>query len=116
MRAYGFNQLIAHFKKRVETGQRILENGPDLLAPNLPHGIIGKVVDPATIQIYPSVGNPSGRFQQAENRRAGQGFAGARFSHHPQNLSGIDVQRDIIHSHQSSPAGGKFDPKILNFK
>ena len=50
MRLDGFNQLLTHSIKRVQTGQRVLKNSADAFASDFAHLLIGQIVDTLPFQ------------------------------------------------------------------
>ena len=68
----GFDQLFADAVKRVETGERVLEHHADALAAHLSHLLGVQVVDTSALQPDLAIGNPAGRFQEADDGGSGE--------------------------------------------
>ena len=112
----GLDQLPADGVERVERGQRVLEDGADLAAPDLAHLLVGQVVDAPAAEADLARGDAPGWIEQSDDRRAGQRLAGAGFADHPQDLTRRDVERDIVERDQGAAAGREFDPEVADFE
>ena len=77
MGCHGFGQLPAHGIQRVQRRQRVLENSADFLAANAAHILITQIINAPAIQENFAGGDAPRRFQQADDRGPGHGFAGA---------------------------------------
>ena len=112
----GLDQLIADPVQRIEAGERVLKNHPDPLAPDTAHLFRRQIVDPQARQIDLATGNAAGRIDQADHRKAGDGFSGAGFAHHAQHLALGDIEGNAVDGAQNAVAGDEFDPEVAHGK
>ena len=112
----GFDQLPSHGVERVQGGQRVLEDGADLLAADAAHIIVAQIVDAAAFEEDLAAGDAAGGFEQADDGRAGHGFAGTRFADDAQHLAGGDGEGDVVKRHQGAAAGGEFYAEVADFE
>ena len=108
------DQLLADRVERVERGQRILEDGADRAAAHPAHLLVGQVVDAPAVEADLAAGDAPRRVEQADDRRAGQRLAGARFADDAQDLAGRDRERDVVERDQRAAARGELDPEMAN--
>src|SRR3981189_1517911 len=66
MRGDGLDQLVADRHQRIETGERVLENGSDLPSAQPAHLLLVEVVDAPSFEQYPAAGLAGWQFHQAE--------------------------------------------------
>ena len=111
----GFNELAAHRVQRVQRGERVLKNGANLAPAHLAHLFIGQVVDTLAVQAYLATGHAARWLQQANNGCPGKRLARTRFTHHTQNFTGCDIERNVVQRAQRAAATRKFDHEIFYF-
>jgi len=112
----GLDELPPHRVERVERGERVLKDGPDLAAADAAHGLGWQVVDALAVQHDLARGHPAGRLQQADDGRAGERLARPRFAHHAQNLARGNVKRHIVQRAQHAAPRGEFHHQVLNLQ
>ena len=77
----------------------------------LPHLLGRQIVDALAVEQDLAAGDAAGRLEQADDRRAGDRFAGAGFADHAQHLARRDVEGDDRRSRVSAPRRvGNLDP------
>ena len=116
MRQDGFSELPANTVERVQRGQRILKNRPDLAPADGPHLIRRQVIDALAFQQNFSTDDASGGFQQADDGRAGQRLAGARLTHHAQNFTRCNVKGNTVQRPQRAVPAGKLDNQVFHLQ
>ena len=109
-----FDQLPADGIEWVERSQGILKYGADAAAADPAQFFVGQVINAPAFQDDFALGDTAWRLQQADNGGAGQGFTGARFTHHPKYFAWRNIKRDVIHRHQGAMPGGKFNPQVAD--
>ncbi|OIQ65517.1 hypothetical protein GALL_529230 [mine drainage metagenome] len=112
----GLDQLIANPVQRIEAGERILKDHPDPFSPNTAHLFRRQIVDPQARQKDLATGNAAGRVDQADYRKARDGFSGAGFAHHAQHLALGDIEGNAVDGAQDVAAGDEFDPEVSHGK
>ena len=116
MRANGFLDLPTHRVERVERGQRVLENGTDALAPDVPHLRMVQVVDALAFQQDLPAGNAPRRLQQADDGGTRQRLAGTGLPHHTEDFARLDGKGNVVERTQGAPAVREFDDQIADFE
>ena len=61
-----------------------------------------------------AAGDAAGRIDQADDRKAGDGFSGAGFADHAQHLALGDVEGNAVDRAQHAAAGGEFDLEVAH--
>jgi hypothetical protein len=112
----GFGQLPAHGVQRVERGQRVLEDGADVAPADVAHLLVAQVVDALAFEHDLARGHAARRFQQADDGRAGERLARARFTHHAQDLARSDGEGDVVQGPQGAATAWKFDDEVFDFE
>ena len=112
----GLDELAADGIERIETGQRILEDGADPGAAYFAHLLVGQVVDAPSFEPDLARGDAAGRLEQADDGVAGERLAGARFAHHAQNLAGGDVERHVVDRQQGAAPRRELDAQVLDLE
>ena len=77
MRSDGLDQLTTDRVQRIQRRQRILEDRSDLASADAAHRFRRQVIDAAAFEPDLARGDSPRRFEQADDRRPGQRFAGA---------------------------------------
>ncbi|KAF4531075.1 hypothetical protein B566_EDAN019082, partial [Ephemera danica] len=104
------------FDEYAQGGGRVLEHGANVAAAQLAHLAFGQVVDAPAFEQDFAVRHPPGRFQQADDGRAGERFSGARFTHHAEDFTGGDFERHIVQCAQFAAAGMEFHLEVAHFE
>ena len=112
----GFRELSTNRIERIEAGQGVLENRPDFLAADSSHLFIGQVINAPAAENDFAPGDTTGRVEQSDDGIAGRRFPGTGFADYTQNFTLVDMKGNIVDRGQYSPACGKFDPQVVNFK
>ena len=73
-----------------------------------------QVVDPQARQIDLATGDAAGGIDQADHRKARDGFARAGFADHAQHLSLGDIEGNAVDGAQHAVAGDEFDPEVAH--
>ena len=89
---------------------------PAALAANPAHLFRQEVIDAQAGQQDLAAGNASGRIDQADGRKARDGFAGAGFADHAQHLALGDLEGDAVDRAQRLAAGGELHLKVTHGK
>jgi hypothetical protein len=77
------------------------------------HFFVAQVVDALAFEQDLARGHTAWRFEQADDGRAGERLARARFTHHAQDLAGCDGERDVVQSAQGAATAWKFDDEVF---
>ena len=110
----GLDDLVADPVERIETGQRILEDHADPLAPDRAHLFGRQLVDAQARQMDLAAGNAPGRINQPDHGKPGDRFARAGFADHAQHLALGDVEGDTVDGTQRIAAGGEFHLEVAH--
>ena len=89
VREYGLDELAADATQRIQAGERVLEDHANAFAAQARGG----VVDALTVQVNGASGDATRRVYEADDRRAGHGFASARFAHQAEYFTFVDAKR-----------------------
>ena len=93
----------------------VLEDHADPLAPDPPHDGRRQPVDPFTREFHPTANDPAGRLQETDHGSSGDRLAGARLTHHAQDLAGPDIEGHAVQGgEEGAVAGRELDPEIVN--
>src|SRR5438067_1801389 len=109
-------QLPANRVKRIERGERVLEDDADLAAAQLPQLFGRQVVDAAALEPYFAGADPPGRLEKADDREPGDRLAGAGFADHAQYFTGRDRERNAIERPQRAAARREFHPQVVHLE
>jgi hypothetical protein len=74
-----------------------------------------EVVDALAFQQDLPAGHAAGRLQQADDGRAGERLARARFAHHAQDLARRDGEGNVVQRAQGAAAAREFDHEVFDF-
>src|SRR6185312_8758148 len=110
------DELSPDAVERIEAGQRVLENCADALAADVPQLLRREVVDALAGEDDAPCRDAPGPVDEADDRGAGHGFAGAGFADHAQHFTGADLERYIVDRHQRCPPRREFDAQMLDAK
>src|SRR5690606_2991640 len=97
-------------------GERVLEDGADLLAANAAHGVFVELVDAPAVEQDLARGDAPGRFEQTNDGCAGERFAGAGFADHAQNLALGDLEGDVVERREHAAARVELHTQVSNFE
>ena len=112
--AQSVRQLLADAAGRVERGQWVLKNRPNLAAPNVAHLVGVQVVYALAFQQNLATRHTAWRLQQANDGGPGQRLAGTRLAHHTQDFAGCDVERNVVQRTQRAVAAGEFHHQVFD--
>ena len=107
-------QLPTDGVQRVERGQWVLKNRPNLAAPNVAHLVGVQVVYALAFQQNLATRHTAWRLQQANDGGPGQRLAGTRLAHHTQDFAGCDVERNVVQRTQRAVAAGEFHHQVFD--
>jgi hypothetical protein len=74
-----------------------------------------QVVDALAAEQDLAAGDAPRRLEQADDGRAGERLAGARFADHAQDLARRDVERDVVQRQQRAAPRGELDAQVAHF-
>ena len=100
MRLDCFDQLSPDRQQRMQRCQGILKNSANLSAAQRAACLGRERVDAGPVEVDGTAGDTAGGIEQADNGRAGQRFASARFPHDAEDLSRHHVNGDAIERDQ----------------
>ncbi|MNY06521.1 hypothetical protein D3C86_1392820 [compost metagenome] len=98
VREDGFHHLLADAQHRVQRHQRILEDHGDAVAAQLAHLLFREIAQVGALEFHFAVDHFPGRVDQAQQREAGHGFAGARFAHQAHDFAAAHGKVDTVDS------------------
>ncbi len=113
MGADGFDQLLADGVERVERSQRILKDRADAPAPDASQRFGGQIVDALAAQPHLAPRDPPGSLEQADDRHAGKGLAGARLAHHAEHFPALDREGHVVDGHQRCAPSRELDRRFF---
>ncbi len=116
MRAHGFHQLAADGVERVQRGQRILEDGADLLAADRAELVWTHIVDAFAVEPDLATTDAAGRLEQADDGGPGERLAGAALADDAEDLAGFDLERDAVERKQLAAAGVELDGEVVDLE
>src|SRR6185437_59535 len=114
VRGNRLDELSADAVERVEAGQRILEDGADALAADLPQPLGREVVDALAGKHDTACRDAPRPVDEADDGGAGHRFAGAGFADHAQHLAGADLERHIVDRDKLGPPCREFDAQMFD--
>ena len=92
-----FADLVADGQRRVQAGQRVLEDEPDLLAPQLAHVLGAELQEVDPVEQDRARDDPAGRIRdEPRDRQRRDALAAAGFADQPERLAVADVEADIV--------------------
>src|SRR5690625_2469336 len=91
-----FDKFVDYCNQRVERGQRVLKNRPDLAPPDGAHLCLAKIVDALLAQVDFALAHTPRWVEQTNNCCTSQRLARPRLANHAQYLAGSDGKRHII--------------------
>ena len=110
------HELFADPVEGIEAGERVLEDHPDPLAADPAHLLGRQVVDPTARQADLPARDAARRVDEADDRGARHGLAGAGLAHDSEHLAAADIEGDPVDRLEGAAAGDEFDPQIANGK
>src|SRR5664279_4401307 len=116
MRLDRLDELLPDRVQRIERGERVLEDRADRAAADLPHLLVGQIVDAPALEADLAASDPAGRVEQADDRRARQRLARARLADDAEDLAGRDVERHVVERNQTAAPAGKLDTQPANLE
>jgi hypothetical protein len=72
------------------------------------------LIDTLSFQKYLTGTDAAGGLEQPDDRLAGEGFAGTGFANDSKNFSRQDIKGYIVHRHQDTATGLKFNSEMFN--
>ncbi|MNP10954.1 hypothetical protein D3C76_1031190 [compost metagenome] len=116
MHFQAFADDLCHGHARAETAKRILEYHLHFLAP-WPQLLLRQAIERLALEVNSAFG-----VQQAQDRLAEGGLAGARLADDAQGLAALDAQADAVHglevslALEQSATNGKLHPQVVHFQ
>ncbi len=86
------HDLVADPVERIEAGQRILKDHTDAFAADAAHLFRRQIIDPRARKINLAAGDVAGRVDQSNDRKPGDGFAGAGFTDYAEHFALGDLE------------------------
>ena len=108
------NQLLTHCEERVERGERILKDHPDLFAANAALFLVAQLINASPIEMHLTGVNAGRRIKQPDDRIPSHGFARAAFPNNPSDFARPDVIADLFHRAEDAVPGWDFDGQVSN--
>src|SRR5205085_6506860 len=108
------DDLLADPVERIEAGERILKDHADAFAPDAADLFRRQIVYSAARQVNLAAGDAAGRIDQADHRKASDGFASAGLADHAEHFALGDLERHAVDGMQRSAAGGEFHPEVTH--
>ena len=75
-----------------------------------------EVVDALAFEQDLPAGHAARRFEQADDGRARERLAGARFAHHAEDFSRCDVEGNLVDGTQRAATVRKFDDEVFDLE
>src|ERR1700693_3507273 len=111
-----FSNLFSDRKDGVKRGHRLLEDHRNFFSPELPHRLGAHGKQRAAFKNDVPAFNFTGRRNQAEYGERGHTFAATGFSHQSENLSTVDLKRDVVNGPDQPFAGLEGGFQVFNLK
>src|SRR5258706_3187709 len=109
-------ELRADAEEGIERGERILEDGADAPPAHAAHRLGVEVVDAPAFQPDLAARDASGRLEQADDREAGDRFAGAGLSDYAEDLARGNGEAHAVERGQRAAARRKFHLQPANIE
>jgi hypothetical protein len=114
VRADRLDHLRVDPQDRIERRHRVLEDHRDPPAAQAPQRALGKADEFLALEPDRPGRDASGRVDEAEDREAGDGLAGARFPDEPQHLAAADLEGHAVDGHHEPLAGLERDREVAH--
>ena len=109
--------LLTHTQNRVERSHGFLKNHRNLFGSQVAHGLRVCLHQILALKPNLAIGNATGRHgQQLHDGHGCHTFTAARFAHHAQRFTAVDVKVHTIDCMQNAVIGIKMNLKVLNFQ